>query len=217
MTEKGPPARPGTANGKDRMSDNIHPVDHPESDKVAGGGFTLWFTGLSGAGKTTIAHLVGPALEERGKIVEYLDGDVVRTHLSKGLGFSKEDRDTNILRIGWVASRLTRHGAAVIAAAISPYSETRDAARRMVEPFGSFVEVFVHASVDECARRDVKGLYAKAFAGEIKGFTGVDDPYEAPEAAEIVINTEEHEPAESAAIVIARLEELGLVPARVSA
>ena len=199
------------------MSDNIHPVDHPESDKVAGGGFTLWFTGLSGAGKTTIAHLVGPALEERGKIVEYLDGDVVRTHLSKGLGFSKEDRDTNILRIGWVASRLTRHGAAVIAAAISPYQATRAAAREMVEQFGPFVEVFVRASVDECARRDVKGLYAKAFAGEIKGFTGVDDPYEAPEAAEIVIDTEQHEPAESAAIVVARLEELGLVAARVSA
>ncbi len=213
----GPHGRPGTTNGKDRMSDNIHPVDHPESDKVAGGGFTLWFTGLSGAGKTTISHLVGPALEERGKIVEYLDGDVVRTHLSKGLGFSKEDRDTNILRIGWVASRLTRHGAAVIAAAISPYRETRDAAREMVEQFGPFVEVFVHASVDECARRDVKGLYAKAFAGEIKGFTGVDDPYEAPEAAEIVIDTEQHEPAESAAIVVARLEELGLVAARVSA
>jgi len=199
------------------MSDNIHPVDHPESDKVAGGGFTLWFTGLSGAGKTTIAHLVGPALEERGKIVEYLDGDVVRTHLSKGLGFSKEDRDTNILRIGWVASRLTRHGAAVIAAAISPYQATRAAAREMVEQFGPFVEVFVRASVDECARRDVKGLYAKAFAGEIKGFTGVDDPYEAPEAAEIVIDTEQYEPAESAAIVVARLEELGLVAARVSA
>ena len=112
--------------GKERMTDHIHPTEHPESDKVAGGGFTLWFTGLSGAGKTTIAHLVGPALEERGKIVEYLDGDVVRTHLSKGLGFSKEDRDTNIERIGWVASRLTRHGAAVIAAAISPYRETRD-------------------------------------------------------------------------------------------
>ena len=117
------------------MTDHIHPTEHPESDKVAGGGFTLWFTGLSGAGKTTIAHLVGPALEERGKIVEYLDGDVVRTHLSKGLGFSKEDRDTNIERIGWVASRLTRHGAAVIAAAISPYRATRDAARAMVEGY----------------------------------------------------------------------------------
>jgi adenylylsulfate kinase len=197
------------------MTDHIHPAEHPESDKVAGGGFTLWFTGLSGAGKTTIAHLVGPELEARGKIVEYLDGDTVRTHLSKGLGFSREDRDTNIERIGWVAARLTRHGAAVIAAAISPYAETRRKARDMVEPFGPFVEVFVHATVDECARRDVKGLYAKAFAGEIKGFTGVDDPYEAPDAAEIVLNTEEHPPEESARLVLAKLEELGLVPAAV--
>ena len=197
------------------MTDHIHPAEHPESDKVAGGGFTLWFTGLSGAGKTTIAHLVGPELEARGKIVEYLDGDTVRTHLSKGLGFSREDRDTNIERIGWVAARLTRHGAAVIAAAISPYEETRRNARDMVEQFGPFVEVFVHATVDECARRDVKGLYAKAFAGEIKGFTGVDDPYEAPEAAEIVLNTEEHPPEESARLVLAKLEELGLVPAAV--
>lgn len=199
------------------MSDNIHPVEHPESDRVAGGGFTLWFTGLSGAGKTTIAHLVGPELEERGKIVEYLDGDVVRTHLSKGLGFSKEDRDTNIERIGWVASRLTRHGAAVIVAAISPYRETRETARRLVEGYGPFVEVHVHASVDECARRDVKGLYAKAFAGEIKGFTGVDDPYEAPERAEIAVDTEAHDPRESAAVIMARLEELGLVESRVGA
>jgi adenylyl-sulfate kinase len=197
------------------MTDHIHPVEHPESDRVAGGGFTLWFTGLSGAGKTTIAHLVGPALEERGKIVEYLDGDVVRTHLSKGLGFSKEDRDTNILRIGWVASRLTRHGAAVIVAAISPYEDVRRQAREWVEQFGPFVEVHVHASVDECARRDVKGLYAKAFAGEIKGFTGVDDPYEAPSSPELALNTEEHEPEDSARIVIARLEKLGIIPAAV--
>jgi adenylyl-sulfate kinase len=199
------------------MSDNIHPTEHPESDRVAGGGFTIWFTGLSGAGKTTIAHLVGPELEERGKIVEYLDGDVVRTHLSKGLGFSKEDRDTNIERIGWVASRLTRQGGAVIVAAISPYEETRRRARELVEQFGPFVEVHVHASVDECARRDVKGLYAKAFAGEIKGFTGVDDPYEPPATAELVLDTEQHEPADSARIVVARLEELGVIPARVEA
>jgi adenylyl-sulfate kinase len=195
------------------MTDNLHPVDHPESDRVAGGGFTLWFTGLSGAGKTTIAHLVGPELDERGKIVEYLDGDAVRQHLSKGLGFSREDRDTNILRVGWVASRLTRSGAAVIVAAISPYEETRRAAREMVEQFGPFVEVHVRASVEECARRDVKGLYAKAFAGEIKGFTGVDDPYEAPESAEIVLDTEQHDAAESAKVVVAALERLGLLPA----
>jgi adenylylsulfate kinase len=193
------------------MTDHIHPTEHPESDRTRGGGFTLWFTGLSGAGKTTIAHLVGPALEDRGCIVEYLDGDVVRTHLSKGLGFSKEDRDTNIERIGWVAARLTRHGAAVIASAISPYAETRRRARDLVEEFGPFVEVHVKASVEECARRDVKGLYARAFAGEIKGFTGVDDPYEEPAAAELVVDTEEHEPGDSARIIIARLEELGVL------
>ena len=214
-TDRHDGARAGAAGP--RIQEHIHPAEHPDSDRVAGGGFTLWFTGLSGAGKTTIAHLVGPELEERGKIVEYLDGDVVRTRLSKGLGFSKEDRDTNIERIGWVASRLTRHGAAVIVAAISPYRETRDKARAMVEEFGPFVEVAVEASVAECARRDVKGLYAKAFAGEIKGFTGVDDPYEAPDAPELAINTEEHEPAESAALILARLEELGLVAGRVSA
>ena len=199
------------------MTDHIYAHEHPESDRSRDGGFTLWFTGLSGSGKTTIAHLVGPALEERGCIVEYLDGDTVRTHLSKGLGFSKEDRDTNIERIGWVASRLTRHGAAVICAAISPYEETRRTARGLVEAFGPFVEVHVKASVEECARRDVKGLYEKAFAGEIKGFTGVDDPYEAPTDPEIVIDTERHEPEESARIVLDKLAELGLVPAAVGA
>ena len=193
------------------MTDNIHAHEHPESDRVREGGFTLWFTGLSGSGKSTIAHLVGPELDRRGCIVEYLDGDTVRTHLSKGLGFSKEDRDTNIERIGWVASRLVRHGAAVICAAISPYEETRRKARELVEEQGPFVEVFVRASVEECARRDVKGLYEKAFAGEIKGFTGVDDPYEEPENAEIVIDTEGQTPEESAQAVIARLEEMGLV------
>ncbi len=116
----------------------------------------------------------------RGLLVEYLDGDVVRTHLSKGLGFSKEDRDTNIERIGWVASRFTRAGVVTLVSAISPYIETRAAARGLVEEFGPFVEMFVNTSVEECANRDVKGLYAKAFSGEIKEFTGVSDPYEAP-------------------------------------
>ena len=199
------------------MTEHIYAHEHPESDRVRGGGFTLWFTGLSGAGKTTIAHRVGPELERRGHIVEYLDGDTVRTHLSKGLGFSKEDRDTHIERVGWVAARLTRHGAAVIAAAISPYEETRQKARALVEQYGTFVEVFVSASVEECARRDVKGLYAKAFAGEIKEFTGVSDPYEAPEAPELRIDTEEHEPEESARIVVEKLEQLGLIPAEVPA
>ncbi len=190
---------------------HIYPHEHPESGRSRGGGFTLWFTGLSGSGKTTIAHLVGPALDELGCIVEYLDGDTVRTNLSKGLGFSKEDRDTNIERIGWVASRLTRHGAAVIAAAISPYEEIRQKNRALIEEFGPYVEVYVAASVEECARRDVKGLYAKAFAGEIKGFTGVDDPYEAPSDAEIVLDTEQLSPEQAAQTVIAKLKELGLI------
>jgi adenylyl-sulfate kinase len=199
------------------MTDHIYAHEHPESDRLRGGGFTLWFTGLSGSGKTTIAHLVGPELDRRGQVVEYLDGDTVRTHLSKGLGFSKEDRDAHIERVGWVASRLTRHGAAVIAAAISPYDETRRTARGMVEEFGPFIEVYVKASVDECARRDVKGLYQKAFAGEIKEFTGVSDPYEEPKDAELVLDTELRSPEESAALVLAKLEELGLIPAEVAA
>jgi len=157
-------------------------------------GVTVWLTGLSGAGKTTLAALLGAALEARGLRVEHLDGDVVRTHLSKGLGFSKEDRDTNVERIGWVASRLARHGAAVVVAAISPYAAARGKARALVEPFGPFVEVHVRASVDACARRDVKGLYRRALAGELKGFTGVDDPYEAPSRPEVVVDTESLSP-----------------------
>jgi adenylylsulfate kinase len=209
---------PTGANGQSSGTvEHIYPHEHPESDRVRGGGFTLWFTGLSGSGKSTIAHLVGPALEERGCIVEYLDGDTVRTHLSKGLGFSKEDRDINIERIGWVASRLTRHGAAVIAAAISPYEEIRRKNRGLIEEFGPFVEVYVAASVEECARRDVKGLYAKALAGEIKGFTGVDDPYEAPAEAEIVLDTEQLSPEESARAVIEKLEALGVIGTEVDA
>jgi adenylyl-sulfate kinase len=195
------------------LSEHIYAHEHPESDRTRGGGFTLWFTGLSGSGKTTIAHIVGPALDERGHIVEYLDGDTVRTHLSKGLGFSKEDRDAHIERVGWVASRLTRHGAAAIAAAISPYAATRAKAREFVEQFGPFVEVYVKASVDECAVRDVKGLYAKAFAGEIKGFTGVDDPYEEPVEPELVLDTEVLTPEEAAQVVIDRLFELEVIPA----
>ena len=180
-------------------------------------GFVLWFTGLSGAGKTTIANIVEPELERRGFVVDHLDGDIVRTHLSKGLGFSKEDRDANIARIGWVASRLTRHGAAVIAAAISPYEETRQKARRLVEEWGTFVEVHVATSVEECARRDVKGLYEKAFKGEIKGFTGVDDPYEEPANPDVRIDTEQHSPEESAQLILEHLEQRGLIPAGVTA
>jgi adenylyl-sulfate kinase len=199
------------------MSDHIYAHEHPESDRVRAGGFTLWFTGLSGSGKSTIAHLVGPELDRRGLVVEYLDGDNVRTHLSKELGFSKEDRDTHIERLGWVASRLTRQGGAVITAAISPYEATRRIAREMIEEVGTFVEVYVKASVEECARRDVKGLYEKAFRGEIQEFTGVNDPYEEPSSPELVLDSEAHTPEESAALVVAKLEGLDLVPLEVRA
>jgi sulfate adenylyltransferase len=162
----------------------------------------IWFTGLSGAGKSTIAELVGRELEAEGRVVDYLDGDVVREHLSKGLGFSKEDRDTNIERIGWVASRIARAGGTVIVSAISPYEKTRRTARALVEEFAPFVEVHVATSVDECARRDVKGLYAKAFAGELPEFTGVSDPYEVPEDPELRVDTEGRTPEECAREVL---------------
>jgi adenylyl-sulfate kinase len=177
----------------------------------APGGFTVWFTGLSGSGKSTLAEMLVEVLEGRGHRYELLDGDVVRTHLSKGLGFSKEDRDTNILRIGWVAERLTYHGAAVVCSAISPYREVRDRVRATIP---RFVEVYTKCSVEECARRDVKGLYQKAFAGEITGFTGVDDPYEEPLDPEVVVDTERLSPRECLDRIVARLEELGyLAPA----
>jgi adenylyl-sulfate kinase len=157
-------------------------------------GVVVWLTGLSGAGKSTIAEVVGRELEASGAAVEYLDGDVVRMRLSKGLGFSKEDRDTNIERIGWVASRLARHGATVVVSAISPYAEARATARELVEEFAPFVEVHVATSVEECARRDVKGLYDRAFRGELDGFTGVSDPYEEPVSPELRIDTEGRTP-----------------------
>jgi len=178
-----------------------------------GTGFTLWFTGLSGAGKTTIAEIVERDLRERHGNIEVLDGDIVRTNLSKGLGFSREDRDTNVLRIGFVADLLTRNGVGVIVSAISPFKEVRDQVRRNVGE--DFLEVFVDAPLDVCAERDVKGLYAKAFSGEIPQFTGVSDPYEAPIAPELHIKTNEEEPADSARRVVDHLEELGyLRPAR---
>ncbi len=145
-------------------------------------GFVLWFTGLSAAGKTTVGSLVARELEERGHTVEVLDGDVIRTHLSQGLGYSKEDRDTNVARIGWVASRLARAGAAVVVSAISPYEEARRRARTLVEENAPFVEIHVATSLDVCAERDPKGLYAKALSGEIEHFTGVSDPYEEPQS-----------------------------------
>jgi len=174
-------------------------------------GFVVWFTGLSAAGKSTIAGLVAAELEERGLVVDRLDGDVVREHLSKGLGFTKEDRDTNIARIGWVASRLARAGAAVVVSAISPYEEARQKARALTEEHGTFVLVYVATSLEECERRDPKGLYAKAHAGEIREFTGVSDPYEEPHYAELRLDTEGLTPDMSAAAVLAKLEELGLL------
>jgi adenylyl-sulfate kinase len=178
-------------------------------------GFVVWFTGLSAAGKSTIAGHVAAELEQRGVLVERLDGDVVRTHLSKGLGFSKEDRDTNIERIGWVASRLARAGAGVVVSAISPYEEARRTARALVEQHAPFVLVYVATSLEECERRDPKGLYRKAHAGMLHGFTGIDDPYEEPEDPELRIDTEGRTPEESAEIVLETLERLGLVPAEV--
>jgi adenylylsulfate kinase len=174
-------------------------------------GFCLWFTGLSGAGKTTISGIIEEELEKRRSRLEILDGDVVRENLSKGLGFSKEDRDTNVRRIAFVADLLSRNGVPVITAAISPYREIRDEAREMMGD--RFIEVYVEASVDACAERDVKGLYAKAFSGEIKEFTGVSDPYEAPENPEVVCHTETETPEESAQKLIDYLEQRELIPA----
>jgi adenylyl-sulfate kinase len=180
-------------------------------------GFVLWFTGLSGAGKTTLADVVEPELERRGHVVDHLDGDIVRTHLSKGLGFSKDDRDANIARIAWVASRIARAGGVVIVSAISPYAEARDHARQLIESHAPFVEVHVATPVEECARRDPKGLYAKAFSGELQEFTGVSAPYEAPTDPELRLDTSGHTPTESAAAVLARLAELGLFPEEANA
>ena len=173
-------------------------------------GFTLWFTGLSGSGKTTIAKLVAQQLRDRDLRVERLDGDIVRQSLTRDLGFSKEDRDKNIERVTFVAKLLTRNGVAVLCSFISPYLERRAKSRQEI---GEFIEVYVECPVQECARRDVKGLYAKAFAGEIENFTGVSDPYEEPENAEIVLHTAQESPGESAANVIAYLSEHGYIPA----
>lgn len=171
-------------------------------------GFTLWFTGLSGAGKSTISEQVFARLKESGARVELLDGDVVRTHLSKGLGFSKEDRDTNVRRIGFVCELLSRNGVIAIVAAISPYREVREEVRHAI---GSFVEVYVHAPIEVLAERDVKGLYRKALAGEIPGFTGVSDPYEPPSDPEITVDSSKEKVDESVDRVWRKLQEMGLI------
>jgi adenylyl-sulfate kinase len=173
-------------------------------------GFTIWFTGLSGAGKTTIAEQLVRVLRDRGHKVESLDGDVVRTHLSKGLGFSKEDRDTNIRRIGFVCHLLSRNGVVAIASAISPYRAIRDEVRAEI---GNFVEVYAKCPLEVLTERDVKGLYAKAIKGEIPNFTGVSDPYEEPLNAEVVLETDKETEAESLAKLVGKLEELGYLAA----
>lgn len=172
-------------------------------------GCTIWFTGLSGAGKTTIANALVPRLQARQCKVEVLDGDAVRANLSKGLGFSKADRDTNIRRIGFVCQLLTRNGVFAIAAAISPYKAVRNENRALIK---DFVEIYVKASLDACIRRDVKGLYQKALAGEIKEFTGISDPYEPPDDPEVICDTEKETPGESAEKIVRKLEQLGYLP-----
>lgn len=181
----------------------IHPPNYKR-------GLCLWFTGLSGCGKSTIASALTPMLMEHGRQATVLDGDVVRTHLSKGLGFSKDDRDTNILRIGYVAGEIARHNGTVICAAISPYRSTRNEARKMAGE-DRFIEIWVNTPLEVCEQRDIKGLYAKARRGEIKGFTGIDDPYEEPLNAEIVLDTVDINPEANARIIIDYLKERGFI------
>lgn len=173
---------------------------------MANTGFTIWFTGLSGSGKSTLSEIIEKRLRERGRNVEVLDGDIVRTNLSKGLGFSREDRDTNIKRIAFVCGLLTRNGVICISAAIAPYREARDWARKEI---GNFVEVYVKCPIEICRQRDVKGLYKLADEGKIKEFTGVSDPYEEPEQPELVVETDKETIEESVNRIFARLEELG--------
>ena len=169
-------------------------------------GFTIWFTGLSGSGKSTLSEVIEQRMKALGRNVEVLDGDIVRTHLSKGLGFSREDRDTNIKRIGFVCNLLTRNGVICISAAIAPYREARAWARQEI---GNFMEVYVKCPIEVCRQRDVKGLYKLVDEGKITGFTGVDDPYEEPEHPELVVETSKESIEESVERIFATLEELG--------
>jgi adenylylsulfate kinase len=180
----------------------------PNRKECASMGFTVWFTGLPSSGKSTLARMLEQVLVERGQRVEVLDGDEVRLRLSRGLGFSKEDRDENIRRINYVAKLITRCGGVAITCAISPYRALRDEARQEI---GRFIEVYVKCSLDVCIDRDVKGLYAKALRGEIPAFTGISDPYEAPLAPEVVVETDRESPEESLAKILGRLEALGYV------
>jgi len=183
-----------------------------ESPVTRNRGFTVWLTGLSGAGKTTVAQSIVNELKASDVNIELLDGDEVRTNLSKGLGFSKEDRDTNIRRIGYVSRLLSRNGVGVIASAISPYREVRDEVRQSITSDGSeFIEVYVRCPMEVLVERDVKGLYKKALAGEIKEFTGVSDPYEEPLDPEVIVKTDSESIEESANRIIAALEARGLV------
>jgi len=191
--------RPETA----QILQQVYPPRHQQ-------GFCIWFTGLSGSGKSTTAEILTTLLLERGRQITLLDGDVVRTHLSKGLGFSREDRDTNILRIGFVASELVRHNGVAICAAISPYRAARNEVRKMVGS-DKFIEVFVNTPIDLCESRDVKGLYAKARRGQLTGFTGVDDPYEEPISPEITLETVNSSPLENAHRIIQLLEDRGFL------
>jgi adenylylsulfate kinase len=180
----------------------------PQGNRVNRTGFTVWLTGLPCAGKSTIADALAQHLRARRWSVELLDGDVVRTHLSKGLGFSREDRDVNVRRIGFVAHLLSRNGVAVIVAAVSPYASTRQQVRQQIE---KFVEVYVACPVDECIRRDVKGMYAQAQSGSIRSFTGVSDPYEPPDHAEVTVRTDQQSPEQSVQQVLAALVSFGHV------
>src|SRR5437667_283799 len=180
---------------------------------MANAGFTIWFTGLSGSGKSTLSEIIEERLKARGRNVEVLDGDIVRTHLSKGLGFSREDRDTNIKRIAFVCGLLTRNGVICISAAIAPYREAREWARQEI---GNFVEVYVKCPIEVCRQRDVKGLYKLVDEGKIKGFTGVDDPYEEPEHPELVVETDKETVEESVDSIFAKLAELGYLEAEES-
>ncbi len=176
---------------------------------MAGKGFTLWFTGLSGAGKSTLSEAIAGELRKRGHRVERLDGDEVRLRLSKGLGFSKEDRDENVRRIGFVARLLSRNGAVAIAAAISPYQALRDEIRR--EHDAPFIEIFVDCALEALVKRDPKGLYAKALRGELKNFSGVSDPYEPPVSPEIIVHTDRESAADSAGVILRSLEARKLI------